>query len=178
MSGWRILGNPYTLVNRVILKVISPDAVMRSLIFGAYNDLKRQNSDIFMNSTTLDFKQEATAFSDDLIRVRRDLHRHPELGFQETRTAAIVAEALTGLGLEVQAGVGQTGVVALLEGARPGPASSHGRGGGGWPVGRSQPVVAAAYPGGAGAAGWGVGLGAADGRRAGAQAAAEPPGAA
>jgi amidohydrolase len=56
-----------------------------------------------------------------MIRVRRDLHRHPELGFQETRTAGIVAERLTGLGLEVQTGVGQTGVVALLEGERPGP---------------------------------------------------------
>ena len=53
-----------------------------------------------MNSTTFDFKQEATAFSDDLIRVRRDLHRHPELGFQETRTAAVVAESLAGLGLD------------------------------------------------------------------------------
>lgn len=68
-----------------------------------------------------DFKQEATDLYNDLVRVRRDLHRHPELGFQETRTAGIVAETLTGLGLEVQAGVGQTGVVALLEGARPGP---------------------------------------------------------
>ncbi len=68
-----------------------------------------------------DFKQEATSLYDDLVRVRRDLHRHPELGFQETRTAALVAETLTGLGLEVQTGVGQTGVVALLEGARPGP---------------------------------------------------------
>lgn len=68
-----------------------------------------------------DFKQEATSLYDDLVRVRRDLHRHPELGFQETRTAALVAETLTGLGLEVQNGVGQTGVVALLEGARPGP---------------------------------------------------------
>ena len=68
-----------------------------------------------------DFTQEATDLYDDLVRVRRDLHRHPELGFQEMRTAGIVAETLTGLGLEVQAGVGQTGVVALLEGARPGP---------------------------------------------------------
>ena len=68
-----------------------------------------------------DFKQEASNLYDELVRVRRDLHRHPELGFQETRTAAVVAETLTKLGLEVQAGVGQTGVVALLEGARPGP---------------------------------------------------------
>ncbi|WP_374687447.1 M20 family metallopeptidase [Promineifilum sp.] len=72
-------------------------------------------------STKVDFKREATALFDDMVRVRRDLHRHPELGFQETRTAGIVAETLTELGLEVQTGVGQTGVVALLEGARPGP---------------------------------------------------------
>ena len=52
--------------------------------------------------TVPDFKQEATALFDDMGRVRRDLHRHPELGFQEMRTAAIVAETLTGLGLEVQ----------------------------------------------------------------------------
>ncbi len=71
--------------------------------------------------TTFDFKQEAAGLYDNLVRVRRDLHRHPELGFQEVRTAGIVAETLTGLGLEVQTGVGQTGVVALLEGARPGP---------------------------------------------------------
>ncbi len=71
--------------------------------------------------TTPDFKQEAAALYDDLVRVRRDLHRHPELGFRETRTAAVVAETLTNLGLEVRSGVGQTGVVALLEGARPGP---------------------------------------------------------
>lgn len=68
-----------------------------------------------------DFKREATDLYTDLVRVRRDLHRHPELGFQEMRTAGIVAETLTALGLEVQTGVGQTGVVALLEGARPGP---------------------------------------------------------
>jgi len=57
----------------------------------------------------------------EMVRVRRDFHRHPELGFQETRTAAIVAEKLMALGLEVQQGVGQTGVVGLLEGERPGP---------------------------------------------------------
>jgi amidohydrolase len=53
--------------------------------------------------------------------LRRDLHRHPELGFQEVRTAGIVARELTELGLEVTTGIGQTGVVALLEGEQPGP---------------------------------------------------------
>lgn len=53
--------------------------------------------------------------------LRRDLHRHPELGFQEVRTAGIVARELSALGLEVTTGIAETGVVALLEGARPGP---------------------------------------------------------
>lgn len=54
-------------------------------------------------------------------KLRRDFHRHPELGFQEIRTAGIVARELQELGLEVSTGVGKTGVVALLEGQRPGP---------------------------------------------------------
>lgn len=53
--------------------------------------------------------------------LRRDFHSHPELGFQEYRTAGIVARELQELGLEVTSGIGKTGVVALLEGCRPGP---------------------------------------------------------
>jgi amidohydrolase len=53
--------------------------------------------------------------------LRRDFHRHPELGFQEVRTAGIVARELNELGLEVSTGIGRTGVVALLEGEHPGP---------------------------------------------------------
>ncbi|MCA8833207.1 amidohydrolase [Hymenobacter pini] len=52
---------------------------------------------------------------------RRDIHEHPELGNQETRTATLVAEHLRKLGLEVQTGVARTGVVALLKGGKPGP---------------------------------------------------------
>ncbi len=51
---------------------------------------------------------------EDLVRLRRDIHRHPELGFEEVRTAGVVARYLTDLGLEVQTGVGKTGVVGLL----------------------------------------------------------------
>jgi amidohydrolase len=71
--------------------------------------------------TQQDFKREAIDLFDNMVRVRRDLHRYPELGFQETRTAGIVAESLTQLRLEVQAGIGNTGVVGLLGGGRPGP---------------------------------------------------------
>jgi len=52
--------------------------------------------------------------------MRRDFHAHPELGFQEIRTSGIVAKELTSFGLDVQIGVGGTGVVALLEGTKPG----------------------------------------------------------
>jgi len=58
--------------------------------------------------------QSARAFEPELIEIRRDLHRHPELAFQEVRTAAIVARKLEELGLSVQTGVGKTGVVAEL----------------------------------------------------------------
>lgn len=49
-----------------------------------------------------------------LGEMRRDLHRHPEIGFKETRTAAIVAKRLRALGLEVVEGIGETGVVGTL----------------------------------------------------------------
>ncbi|MBC5809326.1 MAG: amidohydrolase [Candidatus Eremiobacteraeota bacterium] len=57
---------------------------------------------------------------DKVIATRRDLHAHPELGFEETRTAAIVAERLRGLGLDVHEGIAKTGVVGVLRGSRPG----------------------------------------------------------
>jgi amidohydrolase len=68
-----------------------------------------------------DFLSEAKALFEYTQAMRRDFHAHPELGFQEVRTAGIVAKELTNLGLEVHTGVGGTGVVALLEGAKPGP---------------------------------------------------------
>lgn len=64
-------------------------------------------------------REEAEAMRDRLVAVRRDLHRHPELAFQEVRTAGIVAERLSELGYEVQTGVGKTGVVGVLEGTKP-----------------------------------------------------------
>ncbi len=70
---------------------------------------------------SIDFKAEADALHDELIARRRDLHQHPELAFEEVRTAGIVARELTNLGMEVQTGVGKTGVIGLLEGAQDGP---------------------------------------------------------
>jgi amidohydrolase len=61
------------------------------------------------------------AISSRVASWRRDFHQNPELSNREFRTAAIVAEHLAGLGLEVQTGIAHTGVVGLLKGGRPGP---------------------------------------------------------
>ena len=69
----------------------------------------------------IDFMTEAESLREELVARRRDFHRHPELAFQEHRTAGIVADELNSLGLEVQTGVGQTGVIGILEGDSAGP---------------------------------------------------------
>ncbi len=70
---------------------------------------------------TIDFKQQADAMREELIARRRELHQHPELSFEEVWTSNLVARELNDLGLEVQTGIGQTGVVGILEGAHDGP---------------------------------------------------------
>lgn len=67
------------------------------------------------------FLQQAKDLFPYTQSLRRDFHKHPELGFREVRTGGIVAKELEALGIEVTKGVGKTGVVGLLEGARPGP---------------------------------------------------------
>jgi amidohydrolase len=68
-----------------------------------------------------DFLTQAKELFPYTQSLRRDFHMHPELGFQEFRTGGIVARELESLGIEVTKGVGKTGVVGLLEGAKPGP---------------------------------------------------------
>ena len=64
---------------------------------------------------------KATALKDEIIRLRRDIHAHPELSFQEVRTAQLVADTLAEIGIEnVRTGVGRTGVVAQI-GSGEGP---------------------------------------------------------
>ncbi|HXN44775.1 MAG TPA: amidohydrolase, partial [Xanthobacteraceae bacterium] len=55
-------------------------------------------------------------FADELVAIRRDLHAHPEIGFEERRTSGIVAEKLASWGIEVFRGIGKTGVVGVLKG--------------------------------------------------------------
>jgi metal-dependent amidase/aminoacylase/carboxypeptidase family protein len=63
---------------------------------------------------SINFLTRAQTLADQLVAWRRDIHMHPELSFQERRTAGKVVEALTALGIEAQVGVGKTGVVGFL----------------------------------------------------------------
>ena len=72
-------------------------------------------------SEQVDFKIAAQALREQLVAWRRDFHMHPELAFQEHRSAGLIADRLCELGYRVQTGVANTGVVALLEGQQPGP---------------------------------------------------------
>ena len=63
----------------------------------------------------------AAAINDQVVEWRRDIHANPELGMQEFRTAALVADHLRSLGIDVTTEVGGTGVLGVLEGGRPGP---------------------------------------------------------
>jgi amidohydrolase len=65
-------------------------------------------------------RKDAAAIESQLIEWRRDIHQHPELGEQETRTAKLVADHLTRLDMEVRSNIARTGVVGILKGGKPG----------------------------------------------------------
>ncbi|KAA3646514.1 MAG: amidohydrolase [Chloroflexi bacterium] len=69
----------------------------------------------------ISYLAEAEQLKNALVEWRRDFHRHPELRFQEVRTAGKIAEHLNSLGFEVQTGIGKTGVVGVLSGHSDGP---------------------------------------------------------
>lgn len=65
--------------------------------------------------------QKAASLESKVITWRRDFHQNPELGNREFKTAEKIAAHLRSLGIEVQTGVGKTGVVGILRGGKPGP---------------------------------------------------------
>jgi amidohydrolase len=73
-----------------------------------------------MRKTDLSLAEETQRSGPSMVALRRDLHRHPELSFEERRTAQIIAEHLQAAELEVRTGVAGTGVVGILRGGRPG----------------------------------------------------------
>lgn len=62
---------------------------------------------------------DAKAMEDQLVEWRRDIHMHPELGFEETRTSRLVADTLREMGIEIEVGVAETGIVARIGEGRP-----------------------------------------------------------
>lgn len=90
-------------------------ALVATLAFGGSASAQSATS-----SLEQQIRKESAAIEEHLIEWRRDIHQHPELGEQETRTAALVAEHLRSLGMAVKTEVGRTGVVGILKGARPG----------------------------------------------------------
>ena len=73
------------------------------------------------NDPTTAIRDATQRIEPALIEIRRDIHAHPELGFEEIRTAGVVERELSRLGIAHQTGIGKTGVVGLIEGGRPGP---------------------------------------------------------
>jgi amidohydrolase len=73
------------------------------------------------NDPTTQIRDVTKRIERSLIEIRRDIHAHPELGFEEVRTAGVVARELARLGVSHATGVGRTGVVGVIEGGRPGP---------------------------------------------------------
>jgi len=91
------------------LSILLSFTIITSLAFG---QKKNTNQEIHMAALKLE---------DKTIAWRWDFHEHPELGNREFRTAKIIADHLRSLGIEVREGVGKTGVVGVLRGAKPGP---------------------------------------------------------
>ena len=87
-----------------------------SLLFAA-TSVRAQRVDAIQS----EIDRRAAAIAEKVTAWRHDIHSHPELSFQETRTAKLVADHLKSLGLEVQTGVGGNGVVGILRGGKPGP---------------------------------------------------------
>ena len=67
----------------------------------------------------IDYKKEIAALHDGTIALRRDIHQHPELGFQEVRTSALVEQQLQEAGIPTRRIAG-TGIVGVLKGGKPG----------------------------------------------------------
>ena len=101
------------MISRPLLKLSAPFLIITGMLAGpSYAAPAEVLSDI---------RNRTNGVEEQLIAWRRDIHQHPELGGQETRTAALVAEHLRELGMEVRTELGRTGVVGILKGGQPGP---------------------------------------------------------
>ncbi|TDH62860.1 amidohydrolase [Dankookia rubra] len=79
------------------------------------------SSERLSNDPETRIRDAVAAIEPGLVAIRRDIHAHPELAFEEVRTSGIVAAELARMGIPHRTGVGRTGVVGTIEGGRPGP---------------------------------------------------------
>ena len=69
----------------------------------------------------INIRSEVKNIAEEIISIRRDIHKHPELGFEVHRTAELVSKHLNKLGFDVSTGIGKTGVIGDLIGNNDGP---------------------------------------------------------
>jgi len=82
--------------------------------------MKKNSEGSFSDEIMSQWLEKALEQKEKLISFRRDFHRHPELGFQEIRSSRIIIDVMTSLGIDVQTGIAQTGVIGLIKGKQPG----------------------------------------------------------
>lgn len=74
-----------------------------------------------INSLRIRFQEEGERIFPEVQALRRELHQHPELAFEEEQTAALVCRELRSAGIPYNQGIARTGVVGIIQGASPGP---------------------------------------------------------
>jgi amidohydrolase len=92
-----------------------------ALAFGLHTAPVFAQADLAQADLGQRIDREVERLAPEIIEIRHRLHQNPELSNRETQTAALVADHLRKLGLEVKTGVAKTGVLATLRGGRPGP---------------------------------------------------------
>lgn len=83
-----------------------------ALFISIFTCIAQKNPTVFSGQQII--SQLAYADSGRLVEIYKDLHQHPELGFQEVRTSGILAKELQSLGYEVITGLAKTGVAGIL----------------------------------------------------------------
>jgi len=84
-------------------------------------NLSSKAKPMLVNDPQARIREEAARLDPRLIEMRRDIHSHPELAFEEVGTAGIVAAELTRMGISHRTGVERTGVLGAIKAGRPGP---------------------------------------------------------
>ena len=96
--------------------------VLSALLVFAGNRATAQKVVVADPALAAEIDRRTAAIADKVTGWRHDIHQHPELGYAEKRTSALVAAHLRSLGIEVQENVGGIpGVVGVLKGGKPGP---------------------------------------------------------